>query len=474
MRNLCLAFLFTVFATLAAHAADTALPAPVVRFQLAADQKLHVTYQWPTACVGGLRFVSADPRTTELKAKGVALDGDAGFSALRLEVPLSIESGELHYPWAHPVGNGVYVYLPYYALQDNCGVPQYLLDAPGVMFLDGLEPGPVVARYSVESGSTAVLFKDAPTPGNQPWVYVDPAVGQSFARELESLFLQGLNFYQQVLPRSGYRPAGLVIGVTNDGSSMIGFGGDATNVIRLHYYNLPQPLVPAMRKKIKITLLHELAHRFHPESMDNTPLAPLPGEGGADFLRWSAAYALGLIDKAEAAVMFDTALAKCVKHTAAGPWMQLERRLRYTNRVPYDCGFVAYAMGLTARQGTGTALDRVDVLFASHAHAPNFDFAAALECAANPDCQARWLPRLFGNRETMLQVIDDWANQVGLLSHVPPELAANAPSDFPMCADPPQAPNATPCKPLPEVSVKLLHRVHIDLLLALLGSARQP
>ena len=245
LRAFLLGFLLCLIASQAADAADTATP--TIRFQWGGDQKLVVTYQWPTACVGGLQFASGDPRTNALNAKGTAVEATPGTSVLRLEVPLSTESGEHHYPWAHPVGRGVYIYLPYYAIKDNCGAVQTMLDAPGVMFLNGIEPGPVIANASSEEASAAVLFQSAPAPQRRQSIYTDPAVGQAFASELEDLFLQGLKFYQAALPQSGYRPAGVVIGVTYDRSQVFGFGGDATNVIRLHYYNLPTPLAPAMR-----------------------------------------------------------------------------------------------------------------------------------------------------------------------------------------------------------------------------------
>ena len=474
MRSLLLGFLLCLIASQDVHAADSATS--TVRFQWGSDQKLVVTYQWPTACVVGLQFASGDPRTNALNAKGAEVNTTSDTSVLRLEVPLSTESGEHHYPWAHPVGNGVYIYLPYYAIKDNCGAVQTILDAPGVMFLNGIEPGPIIAKVSSAEASTAVLFQSAPAPHKKQSIYADPVVGQAFASELEDLFLQGLTFYQAALPKSSYRPSGLVIGVTQDRSQIFGFGGDATNVIRLHYYNLPTPLAPAMRKKIKLTLLHELAHRFHPESIGSSALYPLPSEGGADFLRWSAAYSLGLIDKAEAAELFDAALANCLKQTGATPWMQLDKRARFSNRVPYDCGFVAYALGLSMRQGAGTALGRVDALFAMHAKQQKFDFSQAMECSDTPACEAQWLPRMFGQRETITQVIDDWAAQTGIVVRVAEDTAAHAPSQFPICPPAPlplaesavtaQSPAAPACKPIPEPVLKLLHRVNLDLLRA--------
>lgn len=479
MLKFLLGCLTSVGFVIAAHAEGSTGAHQVVRFQLGADQKLLVTYHWPKSCESGLQFVAEDPRASPLQAKGVPLDFSAEVSAMRLEVPLSADpegSGGFHYPWAHPVGSGVYIYLPYYRVKNNCGTAQYVLDAPGVMLSDGIQSGPVIATNHANEASSAVLFPTPPHQHTKQSVYIDSSLGQQMAQELDEVFHQGRSFYQSSLPNAGFRPAGLVVGVTQDGGPVKGFGGDATNVIRLHYYNLPLPLGATMRTKFKLTLLHELAHRFHPESMARTALYPLPGEGGADFLRWSAALSLGLINKTQAAEMFDVALANCLQKTGATPWMELGKRVRFSDRVPYDCGFVAYAVGLSMRQGSGTAMDRMDALFAVHTRFANFDFPHVIECSGAATCTAKWLPRMFGQHETFAQVVDDWAFQTGLLEREPEHSVSTAPNQQPICAGkspgtisadvPPDDPGSRDCRVIPATAHKVRYRLNLEMFLA--------
>lgn len=389
---------------------------PSLHFRWQPDHKLVVTYQMPRSCADGLRELDDELMAPPIRAKRLPVESTQGAVAARFEVPLSTDAGEAQFPWAHPVGErGVYLYLGHYSIPKACGQAHHTFDAPGVMLLQGMEPGPVKASAEVVRGKAVVLFDESPAAGAVVSLYVDPAFDAVAAQTMQDVFLRGRDFFKRALPNARYSLAGMVIGATQDGGDVMGFGGDANNIIRLHVYNLPPARV---LPQLKLTTLHELAHRFHPEEIANSTLHPLPGEGGADFLRWWAAYQLQLINKAEAADMFDAAMDNCLRQTGIAPWLQLGMQARYKERASYDCGMVVFALGLALRQGSGTAMARVDDAFASLTKPGAWDFAQQLECGRTIACAPQWLPRLLGSQESVNQVAEDLVAQTDLLRRV--------------------------------------------------------
>jgi hypothetical protein len=237
-------------------------------------------------------------------------------------------------------------------------------------------------------------------PG-MPLSYFDPALGAANIAAIGEVAQQTIAYYRQALPDAPFRMPVLAV-ARPSGAGGPRVEGDASDVVRLVLHNWPRAPDPYTQKLATMFVSHEFSHRFQMrDAVDVYPDARLIHEGGAELLRWLLALEKGWLTPAQAARELDTALAQCLLDVGRSPWGRLAGATKSQRRLEYRCGLPLYVYALAARQGQGTALQRINQFYKELAAGARPDFARTMECGALAPCQARWLPALLGQGQGM-------------------------------------------------------------------------
>lgn len=405
MYLMCLPLVTTVLPAAVSAPVPVQAETVAVDITLAGPGALEVAYHLPAACTT-LPFLKHGSDGAGLRANWQALD-DCGVAdgdtlsrkagscpVLRFRVPVTAAPVN-GYPAAFPVGEGVYVHVSNYAVAPRCGAPVYRFGAPGIAVAGGAVQG----QFSSTHDDAAALLLPAPLPptpaGGTPF-YFDAQLPAATVAQVRAVADGTVAYLKTAMPDARYlAPAVAVARVSEPGGPNV--GGDAADVLRLALYNWPAQPGPAEQAKLTLLVAHEFSHRFQlRDAVDGYADARLIHEGGAEFLRWLVSVEQGWLTRAEAAEQLDAALADCLLDTDGQGWRGLNPRTVARNRLHYRCGLPVYVYALAARQGSGTAIARLNDFYRDVGQGRAPDFAHALECGATPGCTPQWLPRLLG------------------------------------------------------------------------------
>jgi hypothetical protein len=388
---------------------------------------LEVSYQIPPSCTG-LAFANDGMRpqtVTELRRDWRAADDCTVFDAngikparascttLRVRVPASTRVLDRIYPWASPLGDGLYLHTDDYALTPACGPVEWTFGAPGgTVVVDGVEGADSATRTpaQVGDGIPVVLLKQAFQPG-APRVHADPRFGPQTVARVVGDALAVERQLKRDLPGVDFTMPYIAAGVAPRGN----YQADMAHrtIMRLSF---PAEPGPAQDEILLFTLPHEMAHMTQPVNWnDSWAGEPLVHEGGAELLRVTVATHLGWYDQARMQAQLEHAVNACVLAAEGKNWKGI--RNRGWGKVPYDCGLAFYLVALSANPGPAPPLLRVRDYYRQAHTGQRTDFAQALECGARAGCQPRWLTRLAGD-EPLDSVLLDAARQPGALLQI--------------------------------------------------------
>lgn len=366
---------------------------------------LHIQYDVPPSC-GGLRFLNhgITPADAQIMRAGwQAMDtcaradaaqvvrmpssgAQAGAcSSLRVRVPASSLDLDRVYPWAYPMGAGLYAHTRAFAVTDACGPVRWRVAAPnGTVVANGQVAGPSSVLPG-DGNDVPLLFLPMALPGGARH-YADPALPASLTARVGAMTSRLERWLGAALPSQAY-PAYFTMAGFAQGAR---WRGDTANrnTLRLTFPSQPSVGTDA---EMPGFVAHELAHFAQPSAYpgDQGETALL-NEGGAEFLRWSAEAQLGWRTAAELEDDVGRALNTCIAAAAGKPWRAVPGRQHA--RMPYDCGLAFHVLALAARPGqAASALATLDSYYAA---ARNGASAATLECAGDPVCLPQWLPAL--------------------------------------------------------------------------------
>lgn len=402
-----------------------------VRLRLLTADALEASYTLPPGC-RALPFLKNGPEGADTRRHWEALDdcGEAGGDTLtrgpqacptlRFRVPAAIrQSG---FPAAFPMGEGLYVHLSNYVVGDGCGKVSYRFEAPWV----------AAAGRSLREGAdargedaSALLLTVAPAQeASGIPAYFDPRLPPAAVEHMRKVANGTIDFLRRALPNADYQAP--IIGASRvEGPGGPAVGGDASDVLRLSLYNWPRESGPHEQAELTKLVSHEFSHRFQlRDAVDVYPDARLIHEGGGEFLRWLASVRQGWMTPAEAADVLDENLAECMLGTGQRRWRDVPPRVAAANRLPYVCGLPAWAYLLAVRQGSGTALARVDGFYREVRLGTLPDFGRALECGTEPaSCRARWSTALLDGDLPMAEQWPLFLRRTGLATPRPPTRA---------------------------------------------------
>lgn len=412
--------------------AGAAAPGVNVELRLAAPDALEVSYALPPGC-NGLAFTKNGSDGARMRRAWQPLDAcgsagadrlarlDASCAVLRFRVPAATE--QAGYPAAFPLGQGLYAHLSNYAVADSCGKPRYRLAAPWVA------AGGQAYRDAADAAgedSSVLLLASAPgktafgTPG-----YFDPRLSPAALAQIRQVADGTVAYLRGALPHADFKPPMLAAGlVSAPGGPRI--GGDAGDVLRLSLYNWPRDPGPQEHAQLTLLVAHEFSHRFQMrDAVDAYPDARLIHEGGGEFLRWVTSVHESWMTPAQAGADLDRALSTCMLYTDGQAWRALTPRQIGVNRLEYACGLAVYAYGLAAREGSGSALARVDAFYAALKAGTRPDFAQALDCGAarSARCVSGGVARLLNGAGPMDAQWAALLGETGLARLVPPTQA---------------------------------------------------
>lgn len=426
---------FRILLALAATALASTAPAfaanVTVQLKLAAADALDISIELPENCTK-LAFNATDASTRAFRARWQAedgcgkLDGDALSSSCRsVRFRVAASSANLGgFPGAFPMGEGVWLHTSKYALADTCGKVSYRFVAPGSIALAGKLHHAMVTSADPSAADTSVLLlsKKLP-PAEGPIMYFSPTVGADVAARIREVARDTVDFFGAAMPHAHFRPNVLAANaITAPGA--FGYEGDADEVLRLAFINWPAVMDERGKRVVTKFVSHEMSHRFQlRDEIDAYPQSRLIHEGGAEFMRWWLAVRKGWMTHAEAAAELDDALAECVLGTGASSWGNLAPPQIRAGRLEYRCGLPAYVYSLAARQGKGTALERVDRFYQQVRLGKKPDFAHELECGDASRCRPRWLQVLLGTEQPMQAEWTRLLAQSGLARPVAPSSA---------------------------------------------------
>lgn len=389
---------------------------------------LEVSYQIPPSCTG---LVFADdgmrPQTTaEMRRDWRAADDCTVFDAhgvkparaacttLRVRVPASDRALDRIYPWADPVGEGLYLHTSDYALTEACGPVAWTFAAPGgTVVMDGVVSVGSATRAPGHGGDAmpVVLLAQPFQPGAVR-VHADARFGPRTRALIDSGVLAAERQLKQDLPGLDFTTPYIVAAVAAPGS----FQGDMANrtVMRLSFQAEPGP---AQDEVLHRFVPHEMAHMTQPVDWNDSWAGeqPLIAEGGAELLRVTTATHLGWYDRAHMQAELEHAVNACVLAADGKDWKRI--RNRGWGKVPYDCGLTFYLLALSANPSADAPLLRVRDYYRQAHAGQRTDFAQALECSGKAGCQPRWLTRLAGG-ESLDNVLLDATRQSGALLRV--------------------------------------------------------
>ncbi|MFZ6731825.1 hypothetical protein ACO0LG_07880 [Undibacterium sp. Ji42W] len=384
-----------------------------VHLKLISPQKLEVTYQLPKTC-DAIPFLNQETLSrfgSEIRAAWQAVD-DCGTadgkvltktnktcSNIRFNVPATSKFYDRVAPGSFPMGEGMYVHTTSYAVSDKCGSVGYQFSSPGsVAFKGQLFQGN--ASYDAYDGPyMAVLLlqkKIASTSGTIS--YFNPALGAENIQLLQNIANQAVDFYHTALPDVAFRKPILAATMEKDGGTP-NFWGDAGDVLRLALYNWPEHPTPDSDARLRKFVWHEFAHRFQaPTAKDSEQRAAFIGEGGAEYLRWTASLQTQWSSPDDAATELSTAISNCISRATGYSWKTLPKTLANSGSVPYECGLALHVMGLAVRQNDASPLQQINNYYHGFETGKVASFEQALECGEKKDCTPKWLPKLMGEQ----------------------------------------------------------------------------
>ena len=402
-----------------------------VHVRLLKPDAIEVSYALPAQCAA-VPFIKNGQDGRETRAGWKALDdcgaagadqlsrGNGACPVLRFHVPPATNLPG--YPAAFPLGQGVYAHLSNYALANTCGSVSYHFSAPGILMNGRAYQDAAVANAGED---TAALLLQAPQAqrDGEPVAWFDPRLSATTVAQIKAVASGTVNYLRGALPDAKYKPPIMAaVYATRPGGPSI--GGDASDVLRLSLFNWPSDPGPDEQASLRVLVAHEFSHRFQlRDAVDGYADGRLIHEGGGEFLRWMTSVQQGWLTRAQAAVDLDQAWTNCALYVEQRSWRALAPRFIRGNRLEYSCGLAAYTYVLAARQGSGTAMSRVNGFYKELGGGGNPDFGQALECGATSPCAARWLPRLLGADGSMDQQWIALFGATGLATPQPPTQA---------------------------------------------------
>lgn len=399
-----------------------------VLIKLQAPDSLSVSYRLPPAC-RSLAFVNdgiqpaaaEDLRKDWQSADGCAtVDGqrillnDLACSEAQFTVRASFKFMDRVYPWAMPLGGGVYAHTQSYAVKPDCGPVDWQFSAP---------QGSVVINGKVASGeemrlaetpaidfSPILLFEHVQT-GTPSLTHVDPTLPSALVDAATHGAQAAEQYYKTSFQETRIPEHSLVIiGAPRNA----GEWGDAANRTTLRLM-VQRDASPKHIEQVNGIVAHELAHFLQPRDLNDAwqTNQTLVIEGGAEFLRVQTQLALGWISPDAAAAELQLAFNACALATENHSWKDTPGH--NWNKIPYDCGLAFHVVALADRQTPQLPVALLDHYYHLAQKGARTDFASALECGSMESCSPRWLPRLMNSSELVTTVFDDFGRQTGLI-----------------------------------------------------------
>jgi len=389
---------------------------------------LHIQYDLPPSC-GELVFLNhalapSDARSMRAgwhamdactRADGVrvmrtsppgAADGaaDSACTRLRLRIPATAVDLDRVYPWAYPIGAGLYAHTSAFAVTDACGPVRWRVAAPGgTVVADGQVLGESGVLPPGAGPAMALLFLPSALPAGVRH-YADPALPAPLMARVGAINARVERWLGAAMPHQPFQAPFTVTGTAPAGT----WRGDVSNraLMRLTLPAQPDDQISA---ELPGFLAHELAHVAQPATYpDDGGETAMLAEGGAEFLRWSAEAQLGWRALPELDGQLERAINHCVAMAAGKAWRTVAARRH--GRLPYDCGLAFHVLALAARDGQalGSALSALDSYYTA---ARNGAPAATLECGGKAGCAPRWLPALAYSDTPLDTVLANYARQ---------------------------------------------------------------
>lgn len=337
----------------------------------------------------------------------------AACTTLRVRVPATDRDLDRVYPWAYPVGQGLYLHTSAYAPTDACGGAAWTFAAPGgTVIVDGV----VTAQRGAHAASggaamPVVLLKEALQPGAKR-VHADARVDAPTLAMIEATAPDAERQLKRDLPGVSFTTPYIVATLAAPGY----WHGDMANrtVMRLALQRGTDREHADMLRKF---VTHEMSHMTQPVDWHDAwgEDDALIGEGGAELLRVAVTTQLGWYDRARLEATLANAVNGCA--LAAGGKNYKSIRNRGRGQVPYDCGLAFHLLALGANPGPQAPLLRLRDYDVAARSGAQTDFAQALECGDRAGCAPRWLARLAG-AETLDSVLLDYARQSASLLRV--------------------------------------------------------
>lgn len=329
----------------------------------------------------------------------------------RIRVPAGFRFQDRVYPWAMPLGGGIYAHTQSYAVQASCAPVDWTFSTQrGTVVVNG-QAGARTATRAADTAaidfSPVLLFEqvqDGP-------VHIDPALPAGLVTDLVAGVRQIEQFYAAQL-RESTMPAHSLLAIRAPVG--IGWGGDAANRTTLRVM-VQADTAPENVARVRKLVAHELAHFLQPRDAPDVWQAQrtMVDEGGAEFLALQVQTALGWLTPDAAAAEIQRAVNACSLSMQGRTWGETPNR--GWGSIPYDCGLAFHALALAGRQTEQAPLALLDHYYHQGRQGTRTDFAQALECGSLSPCAPRWLPRLLGSQETVQAVFDDFGQQSGLL-----------------------------------------------------------
>lgn len=420
--------LLSLLATAAAAGPKTA-DGVTATLSLVSPDELEIAYTLPPRCesINFLNNGVRDHIAREMRRDWIAADAcgqvdarqvrrtRAACSRVSFRVPASTRQFDRVYPWAFPIGGGLYSHTSAFAVDTTCGPVSWQFVAPnGTVVVDGVpSSSPAVrAPQTARIGYAPVIFFSEPLPGGErSQRHTDPRLAPATARFVTDTADAAFRLYAAQLPGLDPAPGFIAAAVSDDGTT---WRGDAANhsTIRLM---LPATLSAEIRPAIRQFVAHELAHMLQPLEWNDAwdKQQPMLAEGGADLIAWLASASLGWADRAALRQGAAKAINSCVIAAEGKSWSGIGDR--GWGKIPYDCGFTFHVLGLASRSTRAPAAAVMrDYYLAAQKGGPT-DFARALECGAASGCSAQWLGRIAGD-EPIASVLSAYAKSGAFLT----------------------------------------------------------
>ncbi|MBV8657697.1 MAG: hypothetical protein JO142_07740 [Burkholderiales bacterium] len=413
----------------------------LVHLQLDKPDVLTVSYRLPPSCRDlafindGIRPASADELRRDwqpaddcarVDGQGLHLTKDA-CSTARFLVPVQFRFIDRVYPWAQPIGGGVYAHTQSYAVKPDCGPVDWRFSTlHGTLVINGKrsESDTRLTADTPDIESMPVLLFDHQEDGGKPLIHIDPALPNVMATAVMRSAGDVEQLYSDKMQASHLPTHSMVVARAPHG---MGWWGDAANRTTLRLM-VQADASPGNIDLLKGFIAHELAHFLQPRDIANVGREnqALILEGGAEYLRWYAQASLGWKTAADSALDLQRAFNACALATQQHSWADTPNR--GWGKIPYDCGLAFHAIALADRQTSEAPISLLDNYYHQGRGGTATDFATALECGSYTPCTPRWLPRLLNGKELVTAIFDDFARHTGLLlqSDVPDPATAES------------------------------------------------